>query len=248
MESAVRSATAQKYKMGHGELRRLPPKHGIIQSSLAIELGIPQGILDQVPHYRYADVLYPHKAICIYFVVRTGKTFVSDPERRCNDYLEQFMAQKIAAIGAVDYYAQYREAVNDKIFELLTLRMLAATYQFGKNKMDYLPLQRRSEILTYLKLPLDLSCNDALIKLEDASRTANDEEQMLGRLGYLMSWRTLAGKNYNPTVIDDDKIEIITNVPKDNRGLPLDRSILKEWGRDDTEGDIMEGPVPGVDF
>lgn len=235
--------------MGQGELsRRLPPKHQIIQSSLAIELGIPQNILDQVPHYRYADILYPHKAICIYFVVRTGKLFVPDPERRCNDYVEQFMGQKIASLGPVEYHSQFREAVNDRIFELIALRTLAATYQFGKNKMDYLPSQRRDEILAYLKLPPDLSCNDALTKLEDVSRLANDEEQMLGRLGYLMSWRTLAGKGYNPTIIDNDKIEIVTDLPTDKRGLPLDRSVLKEWGREDTEGDVMEGPVSGVDF
>lgn len=235
--------------MGQGELRRRlpPPKHQIIQSSLAIELGIPQNILDQVPHYPYADILYPHKAICIYYVVRSGKVFVPDPERRCNDYLEQFVAQKLAAIGAAEYHKQFKVAVNDKVFELIAMRTLAATYQFGKNKMDYLPANRRDEILNYLRLPLDLSCNDALTKLEEASRMANDEEQMLGRLGYLMSWRVLAGKSFNPTIIDDDKIEILTDVPKDRRGLPLDRTILKDWGREDTEDDVMEGPVPGVD-
>jgi hypothetical protein len=235
--------------MGAGELRRQPQRqYSVAPTSLAIELGIPQSILDQVPNYTYADVLYPKQAICIYFVIRTGKAFIPDPERQCNDYLERFIAERVATLGIETFFRQFKSAITDKVFELIALRILAATYQYGKNKMDYLPEYRRDEICKYLHIPLDISCNDAITKLEQVSRMATDEEQILGRLGYLMSWKVLAGKNYNPTIVDDDKIEILTNVPKDNRGLPLDRSILKEWGREDTEGDVMEGPVPGVDY
>lgn len=229
------------------DARELKPSQSQSISSLAMEIGVTPAALDKVPFYKYADVLYPYKAICIYFFVRTG-TYFPDAEKRCNDYLEQFVVQQVATIGVEEYFKRFKTAVTDKVFELIALRALAATYQYGKNKMDYLPEYRREEICRYLKIPLNISCNDAITKLENASRSVNDEEQMLGRIGYLISWKILAGKNYNPTIIDDDKVEIVTNTLKDNRGLPRDRSILKEWGREDTEQDIMEGPVPGVNI
>lgn len=233
--------------MGAGELSH-GPQHSLVASTLAAELGINPKLIDQMPYFPYADVLYPRKAICIYWCVRTGKAYLPNPEARCNDYIEQFITERVANMGAQAYFNQLKQAITDKVFELIALRTLAATYQYGKNKMDYLPEFRRSEICDFLHFPQDISCNDVITKLEDASRTASDEEQMLGRIGYLVSWRSLAGKGYDPKIINDDKIEILTNRPQDNRGLPADRSILKEWGRDDTEGEVVEGPISGIDF
>lgn len=219
-----------------------------VMDKMAESLGVTRDLLESIKTYPYTGILYPHKALFIYNIVRSAKSFIKDHERECNDAITDFMNQRFLEIGRPQYLKTYQEAMTQTIFKLVALRGLVATFEFGENKFDYLPADRRPEMCKYLNLPDDISCDGAMTRLEEASRLVNDEEAILGRLGYLITWKLMAGPRYEPVIKkEDNSIRIVYRGPVDIYGLPLDRKELEDLGIEDVHKEIIQGPVPGVD-
>lgn len=220
-----------------------------VMDQMAADLRVTRGLLESIKIYPYTGILYPHKALFIYNIVRSAKAFIQGHEKECNDAITEFMTQRFLDIGKTQYLKLYQEAMTQTIFKLVALRGLVATFEFGENRFDYLPADRRPEMCKYLNLPDDISCDGAMTKLEEASKLVNDEEAILGRLGYLITWKLMAGPKYEPVVKkEDNSIRIVYRGPVDIYGLPLDRKELEDLGIEDVHKDIVQGPVPGVDI
>lgn len=206
---------------------------------MAASISVHPSLLINIQPYKYDNILYPRAAICIYELLKQ-KTIVLEAENKCNNLISTFLEQKIQDIGANEYLKIYRSAATDKIREIVMLRILAATFCFGKSKLDYLPETHRKSACQLLNLNQEVTQKQAIELLEEKTNKATSEEQILGRLGYLITWKELAGSDFQPNINEeDDKIEIIKNAPKDNRGIPIDRSILGDWDLDDKDDEIV---------
>jgi hypothetical protein len=129
--------------------------------------------------------------MCIYHLVRTGKVYTG-AEAACDNAIQQFMEQNSNDIE--NYTKIFHEASNDIVKKLIAARILVATFQFGERKLDFLPKPlkfRACELLNFNKEP---SLSEAMNMIEKLHQRANLEEQILGRLGYLMMWKSLTGE------------------------------------------------------
>jgi hypothetical protein len=282
-EALRKGSTALVKQEPTAPVKRLAPRGDLVQQAIvkqpripintystkeiAAYLGIDEKRLSGITPYPYTGILYPFAMICVFHLVIYRKTFIPRAEAICDELLQEFIQMKTAEVGADRYFKTYREATSLSTQRLTMLRILLATFEFGYKKIDNLPSTHRTTACDFLNLPYDIKLSEVQTMLEEEQLKYNIEERILGRVGFLIIWKELAGPDYNFTAPNTDKVEAVVepdrpippealktgvaivrqHTARDARGLPLDRSALKEWGREDTEQDIVEGPIPGID-
>ncbi len=198
MKSILRQLKKYQPKTEEGAAPKDKPK-ALIQADLsdsvttiAENLGISPLALNKVPHFSHVNVLYPFKLLCIYDLVTTGRAYIPDAESKCDELILAFMDRKTSDIAG--YVKIFKKAMSDRVQHLIAARILVATFQMGNTRMDFLPAAVRARVCSLLNTHESISKSQAMSLLEQAQKWSNLEEQILGRLGYMMMWRSLTGK------------------------------------------------------
>tara|TARA_R100001244_G_scaffold25113_2_gene25343 strand:+ start:13752 stop:14384 length:633 start_codon:yes stop_codon:yes gene_type:complete len=161
-------------------------------SKIALALGVPNNALAKVPFGNYANILYPFKLSCLYHAVRNG-SYIGGVEKKCDDLIQNFMNEKIRELGREGYLAFFQKAVTPQVKRLIMLRVLVASFGKGSKKMDIIPANLKRPACEQLELSTTINHKIAMGLIEKAYSYASLEDQILGRLGYLLVWKNLCG-------------------------------------------------------
>jgi hypothetical protein len=248
-------------------IKKDPPPVGASLAEVAAYIGVSEYQIQSIKPYPFTDVLYPLAMLCMFHLTMVRRVFIPGAENICNELLQDFIKKKKEEVGAEEYFRIFRTAVTPAIQRLTMMRILLATFEFGYKKMDNLPSNHKTVACDFLGLPYDIKLTDVQDMLEKEQLKYNMEELILGRVGYLIMWKELAGPDYNYEAPNTDKIEAFVDpnwrahpdvkktsvqivrqkIERDSRGMPKDRTVLEQWGLEDVNKDIMEGAIPGID-
>lgn len=146
------------------------------------ELPIPSGI-----NSRWVGILYPQKMLAIYMRVLSGRYTGASPEDACDDTLWGFLKSRHSS----EYVKTYALAATAKTKRLVMHRILVASFGLGDKDIDNLDPQYFLMACQYLGAEPNLSFDHAVKMIESAHAHSLIEEQIMGRIGYLLVWRDL---------------------------------------------------------
>lgn len=146
------------------------------------ELPIPCGI-----NSRWIGILYPQKMLTIYMHVLSGRYAGTSPEDACDDILWSFLKDRRSS----EYVKTYASAATAKTKRLVMHRILVASFGLGDKDIDNLDSQYFLMACQYLGAEPNLSFDHAVRMIESAHAHSLIEEQIMGRIGYLLVWRDL---------------------------------------------------------
>ncbi len=173
--------------------------------TIAKQLGCNIELVKQTPSFRWADILYPTSLATAYYLVLTGKHYIS--EQKCDEILTNFINQK----EYIAYFLEYRQALTPKIQELIMARVLVASFGIGSVKYDSVKPEHRVVACKFLNLP-DTTYNQAWYLLESKNRDSNIEEQILGRLGYLLIWKDLSALEEKTSIlVQNSRLKLLSD-------------------------------------
>jgi len=134
-----------------------------------------------LPIYESADLLYPLEILCTYHCFYNHKKQVTG-EKVTNKFLMNFLLKT-----DISEYIKLFEKTASKTAKILTMtRVIQATFG-GSTKLDRLPTSPfRVPAAAFIGISATL--NNAVKLQESIHRSADIEDIILGRIGYLMIW------------------------------------------------------------
>lgn len=196
------------------EISRTPQDNDIEFSveELAAVVGCLPEDLNRMPIYPGTQILYPLELLAIYYLVSEG-ILVSNAENKCNEATIGFLRQQ----EPYAYVKEFENKLGDYVYGIMAARVARATYHtesdlimiYGEEiksseaqrKYDKLPEHLRSKALEILGMPRSSSVKLVMDKLDSLISGSNLEQQILGRIGYLMVWRQLNEMPQGPPLL-----------------------------------------------
>lgn len=137
------------------------------------------------PEGMWSGILYPRALGIAYWLVRTGRKYV--PEKVCDSLLEDF----IRKANTEEYKKNYIEASTPLVKRLIMMRVLIASFGFGNNKKDNVMARHKATACGFLNVETTIQMEQAQKLIENAYPQSGIEEQILGRIGYILIWKEL---------------------------------------------------------
>ena len=139
--------------------------------------------------YKYSGVLYPPALLYLYESTKY-QIFISFIEDKCNRLLEQFISGLKGQVLA-SYKNRLIESLNDMAKYVGNGRALVATFNKSQNPADNINENCRKEFAENLGASESISYEEALDLLDQITKRADSEEQILGRILYIMIWYSI---------------------------------------------------------
>lgn len=161
--------------------------------AIAAVLNCDPKLLHSMPYYTWTNVLYPVELVAAYHLYSLHH-YVS--EDVCNSLTVQFMRR----VHPAEYTASFTKAMDATVARLMQARALVATFysQPTKFKHDRLSAEFRPEIAALLGVAPTITAREASNIMVGGNNAATFEQQILGRVGYLILWSKLMKSNIVP--------------------------------------------------
>lgn len=157
--------------------------------------------LKDIGSYEWSDILYPLEILVIYHLYYAhGKQVVG--EERTDDFLKSFLMSQDMG----EFRVKFEGAIDDTTKKITLSRVALATYASRCPVVDKLPVSPfRVPSLKYLGLGPNATAGDVSGLQSMLDRSANIEQLILGRMGYLMIWYS-----HQSTPAKPDSIPLLT--------------------------------------
>lgn len=140
-------------------------------------------------HFKYSGILYPPALLYLYESSRYGYT-IRFIEEKCNKILNKFI-KDLKGQALYEYTTKFIASLTDAAKFLGNARALIATFGKSDNSADNLNLNHKNEFATNVGADESITYEDAFKLLEKASKYSNSEDQILGRILYILIWNSI---------------------------------------------------------
>lgn len=155
---------------------------------LADMIGVSPLSLNKMQNGRWADILYPRILLAAYHLTLSMTRLIS--EDTCDKFIQDFMSKQ----DPIKYAELYQSAINDGVKKLVAARVLCASFgRYGGSKLNNLPQYMKYGVCEFLKVDNGISFNQSCNLIERLSKEVDHETLILGRIGYLMMWKSWSG-------------------------------------------------------
>lgn len=139
--------------------------------------------------YYYSGVLYPPSLLYLYESIKYG-IFIPYLEEKCNKILTQFIT-KLKGLTLYAYRDRLIKSLTDIAKYLGNARALLATFNKEGSHTDIIHMNFKKDFAINLGLTESVTKEEVHELLTKASKIASSEEQILGRLLYIMIWYSI---------------------------------------------------------
>lgn len=139
--------------------------------------------------YHYSGVLYPPSLLYLYESIKYG-TFIPYLEEKCNRILTKFI-QDLEGPMLLAYRDKLIRSLSDLSKYLGNARSLLATFNEDGSPTDIIHVNFRKDFAINIGVKEDITKEEVHKLLTKASSMASSEDQILGRLLYIMIWYSI---------------------------------------------------------
>lgn len=138
--------------------------------------------LQDMPLFEASGKLYPYITLARYHLSYVKQYPTS--EKVCDDEIKEFMSRQ----SIEEYAKEFKKYCDETSKKVVLTRALQATFPYGNVKLDFMPETLRNDICDQLNISRGTTYSNSAVMLQELNQKININQQILGRLGYLIMW------------------------------------------------------------